>query len=123
MKRKSIRDRKSVLVNFRISSDERKRLGDLSQATGLSYSGIFRLAIAGDVLDAPSAIAQPADDIRSAIAEYEAIHRREDISEAQKDALWHKATLKRRAAKRAAHEAALKAYEREMERQYGKHSA
>lgn len=113
------RERKDSTLQFRLNVDERKRLEQLSKETGLTFAGVFRLKVLGEVKPMPDN-----EGFRSAIAEQVAILNRSDISDAEKRKLIEQASVKRIHATRVRAEKATKARERKNVKRYkGKASA
>ena len=97
--RKSNKERRAGVLQFRLNVGERKQLERLSKSTGLSFSGIFRLKVLGVVTPLPFS-----DEEKKAIADSAAISNRTDLSDRKKKKLHSDALLKRIASKRAEHE-------------------
>ena len=96
---KSDKERKSGVVIFRVTRDDRKQLERLSKSTGLSFSGIFRLKVLGVVTPLPFS-----DEEKKAIADSAAISNRTDLSDRKKKKLHSDALLKRIVEKHSEHE-------------------
>ena len=108
---KSDKERKGSVLRFRVTQDERKRIKQLSDARGLSVSGIFRAMVLGEATGA-------------VLAEQQAIIERTDITDLEKKKLLEQAAVKRVAAVRVKHEKAMKVREKKTAAKYkGKRSA
>lgn len=110
---KTDRERKDVVLRFRVNRGERKQLELLSRETGLSFSGLIRREVLGKLTPYKMTAAE-----KRSKAEADAIANRTDLPDSERERLHGELVVRAIHRTRVAHGKAAKVRERATVRKY-----